>query len=69
MAILDGCREAKNTPKLMEAVCPRCGAITAAFVKMGGGSGETGLLVSDETCPSCGFEAQAGTPAGDFKKP
>ena len=69
MAILDGCREGKNTPKLTEVVCPRCGGIMEVFVKMGGGSGETGRLVSDETCPSCGFEAQAGMSAGDFKIP
>lgn len=62
-----GCQEGKGTPKLTEILCPRCGEVMEVFVKMGGGVTETGRLVSDESCPKCGFVAQAGTPLFDYE--
>lgn len=63
-----GCQEGKMTPKLTEVYCPRCGSIMEIFVKMGGGATETGRLVSDESCPDCGYVAEAGTPAQNFRE-
>ncbi len=58
--LLDGCHQGKHTPKLTEVKCPRCGKWVEVFVKMGGSPGQTGTLVSDETC-DCGCVLKAGT--------
>ena len=58
--ILRGCQEGKATPQLMEIKCPKCGEEMEVFVRMGGGVGQTGNLVSDETCESCGHVIDEG---------
>lgn len=63
-----GCQEGKATPRLTEIICPCCGSIIEVFVKMGGGVNETGRFVSDESCPECGYVAEAGMPLDSFKK-
>lgn len=66
MPILNGCQEGKATPKLTEIQCPHCKELMEVFVRMSGGAGETGTIVSDETCENCGYEVKAGSPIGDF---
>lgn len=51
--LIRGCQEGKGTPKLAEVRCPACGECVEVFVKLGGASGQTGTLASDETC-ACG---------------
>ena len=51
--LLKGCQEGKGTPRLTEVKCPQCGQWVEVFIKMGGAPGQTGTLVSDESC-SCG---------------
>ena len=65
--LLDGCHEGKHTPKLTEVKCPACGEWVEVFVKLGGSPGETGRLISDETC-DCGFVLQAGTCESDYER-
>ena len=67
MSILAGCQEGKATPKLTEIICPQCGEIVEVFVKMGGSVGQTGTLVSEETCPKCGHVFPEGAPISDYK--
>ena len=67
MALLDGCREGKHTPQLVEVQCPKCGEILEVFVKMGGMISETGRTVSDEAC-TCGHVITAGTPLGVLQR-
>ena len=57
--ILDGCHEGKHTPKLVEGICPQCGASVELFVRMNGAPGEAGTLVHEETC-SCGYVFHVG---------
>ena len=64
--VLDGCHEGKHTPRLMEVRCPKCGQWVEIFVKMGGAPGQTGTLVSDETC-ACGNVLPAGSFAEDYE--
>lgn len=59
--LLNGCQEGKGTPRLVEVLCPKCGEVLEAFIRMGGPIGQTGTLVSDEVCP-CGHILPAGTP-------
>ena len=66
--VVSGCQEGKATPKLTEIICPKCGEIMEVFVKMGGGIGQTGTVVSDEACPACGYVVEAGRRASDFEK-
>ena len=66
MSILNGCQEGKATPKLTEIKCPRCGEIVEVFVRLSGRAGETGSIVSDEKCESCGCEIKTGTPISEF---
>lgn len=68
MSLLRGCQEGKATPKMVEVKCPKCGEIMEVFVRMGGGLGETGKLVSDEKCAGCDFVAEAGTPVSDYEQ-
>lgn len=60
MSVIKGCQEGKGTPRLVEVKCPGCGEWVEVFVKMGGAIGETGTLVSDETC-QCGRVLPAGS--------
>ena len=62
-----GCQEGKGTPRLAEVKCPRCGGIVEVFIKMGGAIGQTGTLVSDETC-TCGNVLPAGSYESDYEK-
>ena len=68
MSILNGCQEGKATPKLMEVICPKCGAIMEIFVRMGGDAGQTGTLVEQARCDACGYVAEEGTEAASFRK-
>ena len=65
--LIDGCQEGKRTPKLTEVKCPACGEYVDVFVIMGGKHGQTGTLVSDETC-ACGYVLPAGSYASDYEK-
>ena len=58
--LLKGCQEGKGTPRLTEVKCPRCGQWVEVFVKMGGAIGQTGTLVSSETC-DCGYVLKMGS--------
>ena len=64
--LLDGCHEGKHTPRLAEVICPKCGAYVEVFIKMGGPAGQTGTLVSSETC-SCGHILPAGSYETDYE--
>ena len=66
MAVIDGCREGKNTPKLEEVKCPKCGADMEVFAYMNGTAGVTGRTVSDEKCPVCGYVIPENTPVADL---
>lgn len=63
--VIRGCQEGKATPKLVEVLCPKCGTELEVFVKMGGAVGQTGTLVSDETCEACGHVLEEGLPFSD----
>ena len=65
--LIRGCQEGKGTPRLEEVRCPQCGAWVEVFVKMGGAIGETGTLVSDETC-SCGFVLNSGSCLSEYRQ-
>ena len=65
--LLDGCHEGKRTPRPSEVTCPKCGQWVDVFVRMGGAHGETGTLVSDETC-ACGHILPAGSFETDYKQ-
>ena len=58
--LINGCQEGKGTPRLTEVKCPKCGEFVVVFVRLGGRPGETGALVSDETCV-CGHILPAGS--------
>lgn len=64
---ISGCHEGKNTPKLVEVKCPRCGEIAEIFVQMGGAVGQTGTLVSDEACYKCGYILKEGSSLSDYE--
>ena len=64
--LIKGCQEGKGTPRLAEVKCPRCGEFVEVFVKMGGAIGQTGTLVSSETC-SCGCVLPAGSYESDYE--
>lgn len=64
--LLNGCKEGKATPRLEEVKCPNCGQWVDVFVRMGGAFGQTGTLVSDETC-ECGHVLSAGTYLTDYE--
>ena len=64
---LKGCQEGKATPKLTEIKCPQCGDCIEVFVRMGGGVGQTGRVVSDEKCLSCGYVVETGRAATEFE--
>ena len=65
--LINGCQEGKGTPRLTEVKCPKCGEYVEVFVKMGGAIGETGTLVSDETC-ACGQVLPAGSYVTDYEQ-
>lgn len=65
--LLKGCQEGKGTPKLTEVKCPKCGSWVEVFVKMGGAIGQTGTLVTDESC-ECGYVLKAGSYASDYEE-
>ena len=65
--LLKGCQEGKGTPRLAEVKCPKCGETVEVFVKMGGAIGQTGTLISDETCPR-GYVFPAGSYESDYKQ-
>ncbi len=65
--LLDGCHEGKHTPRLTEVRCPVCRDWVEVFVKMGGAAGETGTLVSDETC-ICGYILRSGSYESDYEQ-
>ena len=65
--LLDGCHEGKHTPRLTEVKCPNCGQWADVFIRMGGRPGETGTLVSEETC-GCGYVFAAGTYETDYEQ-
>ena len=64
--LIKGCQEGKGTPRLAEVKCPRCGEFVEVFVKMGGAIGQTGTLVSSETC-SCGCVLPEGSYERDYE--
>ena len=64
--LIRGCQEGKATPKLTEVKCPKCGAWVEVFIKLGGAIGETGTLISDETC-ECGHILPAGSRERDYE--
>lgn len=66
MPLIDGCKEGKKTPRLTEVKCPKCGEYVEVFVMMGGAAGQTGTLVSDETCV-CGHMLPAGSYETDYE--
>ena len=66
MSLMSGCQEGKGTPRLVEVKCPNCGEMVEVFVKMGGAIGETGTLVSDETC-TCGHILPAGSYETEYR--
>lgn len=66
MRLIDGCKEGKRTPRLTEVKCPKCGEYVDVFVIMGGAAGQTGTLVSDETC-ICGHVLPAGSYETDYE--
>jgi len=61
-----GCQEGKYTPRLTELKCPQCGEWVEVFVNMGGPTGQTGTLVSDEKC-KCGYVLPAGSFECDYE--
>lgn len=63
--LIKGCQEGKGTPRLVEVKCPKCGEYVEVFVKMGGVPGQTGTLVSDESCV-CGQLLPAGSYVSDY---
>ena len=63
--LINGCHEGKNTPRLSEVRCPRCGEWVDVFVIMGGRPGQTGTLAADETC-ACGNVLPAGSREADY---
>lgn len=65
--LINGCQEGKATPRLAEVKCPKCGGVVEIFVKMGGAIGQTGTLVSDETC-ACGCVLAAGSYETDYEQ-
>ena len=65
--LIRGCQEGKGTPRLEEVKCPRCGNWVEVFVKMGGAIGETGTLVSEETC-ACGQVLPAGSYVTEYEQ-
>lgn len=65
--LINGCHEGKNTPRLSEVKCPRCGEWVDVFVIMGGRPEQTGTLASDETC-TCGNVLPAGSREADYAK-
>ena len=65
--LINGCHEGKNTPRLSEVKCPRCGEWVDVFVIMGGRPGQTGTLASDETC-TCENVLPAGSREADYTK-
>ena len=67
MSILNGCQEGKATPKLVEVLCPKCGAEMEIFVRRGGSAGVTGTLAEEARCDGCGHVFPAGEGAGDFR--
>lgn len=68
MSVLSGCQDGKTTPKLMEVACPQCSGVLEIFVRMGGSATETGRLAADAVCDQCGYSAQAGMDAAQFKE-
>lgn len=64
--LLNGCKEGKGTPRLLEVKCPQCGQWLDVFVKMGGAPGQTGTLVSSEVC-QCGHVLPEGSYASDYE--
>lgn len=65
--LINGCQDGKATPRLVEVLCPKCGEIVEVFVKMGGAAGQTGTLVSSETCV-CGHVLEAGTYLTEYEE-
>ena len=65
--LIRGCQEGKGTPRLEEVKCPRCGSWVEVFVKLGGAIGETGTLVSNETC-TCGQVLPAGSSVTEYEQ-
>lgn len=65
--LLNGCREGKLTPRLVEVKCPKCGQSVEVFVRMDGAPGEAGTLVGDEVC-SCGYVLPAGSYRTDYQE-
>lgn len=65
--IIEGCHEGKHTPRLSEVKCPKCGAWVDVFVIMSGRPGQTGTLVSSETC-TCGNILPAGSCESDYEQ-
>ena len=65
--LINGCQEGKGTPRMAEVKCPNCGELVEVFIKMGGAIGETGTLVSEETC-ACGQVLPAGSYVTDYEQ-
>ena len=66
MSLINGCHEGKDTPRLTEVRCPKCGDWVEVFVMMGGPVGKTGTLVADEVC-TCGHRLPAGSYETDYE--
>lgn len=65
--LIRGCKEGKYTPKLTEVRCPQCGEWVEVFIQLGGRPGQTGTLISDETC-DCGCVLPAGSSESAYEK-
>ena len=67
MALLSGCQEGKQTPKLTEVICPECGEVIEVFVRQGGNGEDAGRTRDDAVCDKCGYTIPDGSKIGDYK--
>ena len=67
MAILSGCQEGKQTPKLEEVICPECGGVIEVFVRQGGTGADAGRTRDDAVCEKCGYKIPDGSMIGDYE--
>ena len=66
MAVFSGCQEGKQTPKLVEVICPVCGEIIELFVRQDSAE-DTGRTRGEAVCEKCGYKVEEGTALSDFK--
>ena len=66
MAAISGCHDGKQTPKLMEVICPECGDTIEVFVRQEGTGEDAGRTRDDAKC-TCGYVIPDGAKIGDYK--